>query len=80
MNAQRIFRNWLSLGLALNLLLGSLQTWFGPAWLWLVVMPLAGWLLLRVSDRKPSAQAVRVRRKPSNPLLNLYGAQGSEKA
>ena len=81
MNAQRIFRNWLSLGLALNLLLGGVQTWFGPAWLWLVLMPRAGWLPLSVSSHRPSAQAVRVRRKqPSQLLTTLDGAPGSEKA
>lgn len=68
MNAQNIFRGWLALGLIFNGLASGAQTLFGPAWLWLVLMPLVGCLsctapLWGSRMHRHGPQAVRVRRR-----------------
>jgi hypothetical protein len=78
MASDQLFKTWLALGLAGNLLLalmqGSLQ--FGPAWLWLVLIPLSAYALIGLPEalaqlrarlqrswrHRHGAQAVRVRR------------------
>ena len=73
-----IFRNWLAFGLAANLAFASNSepTLFGPAWLWLIAIPLAAYALLnlpgvlqaiaknakRAWHLRTRAQAIRVRR------------------
>ncbi len=73
-----IFRTWLALGLAVNLAFASNSepTFFGPAWLWLIAIPLAAYALasfpsalqavLQSAKRRwilrTRAQAIRVRR------------------
>ncbi len=73
-----IFRTWLAFGLAANLAFASNSepTLFGPAWLWLVAIPLAAYTLmslptvlhtigqktLRAWSYRNRAQAIRVRR------------------
>jgi hypothetical protein len=76
-----IFRTWLAFGLAANLAFASNSsnsepTLFGPAWLWLIAIPLAAYALinlpvvLQASLQKAKrawysrnrAQAIRVRR------------------
>jgi len=73
-----IFRTWLAFGLAANLAFASNSepTLFGPAWLWLIAIPLAAYVLmslpivlqtiarktLRAWSFRNRAQAIRVRR------------------
>ncbi len=73
-----IFRTWLAFGLAVNLAFASNSepTLFGPAWLWLIAIPLAAYALmslptvlqaiaqktLRAWSFRNRAQAIRVRR------------------
>ena len=73
-----IFRTWLAFGLAANLAFASNSepTLFGPAWLWLIAIPLAAYALtslpgtlqaiaqksLRAWHFRTGAQAIRVRR------------------
>ena len=73
-----IFRTWLAFGLAANLAFAanSEPTLFGPAWLWLIAIPLAAYALisfptalqaiteksLRAWHFRAGAQAIRVRR------------------
>ena len=88
MNAQSFFRSWLGLGLVLNLLVGGVQTLFGPGWLWLVLMPLAGWLSCAAPQwwhfnlRRHGPQAVRVRARVPSPSNRIIpgAAPGSETA
>ena len=78
MNAVAIFRSWLALGLALNLMFTAKaeSSLFGPLWLWLIVIPLLAYGLTTFSSslselkrqlqraywRRMGVQAVRVRR------------------
>lgn len=78
MNAISFFRTWLALGLALNLMFASraANAFFGPLWLWLIVIPMLAYGLVTFSSslnelkryvlraywRKVGVQAVRVRR------------------
>lgn len=78
MNAIAIFRTWLALGLALNLIFASRgdSALFGPLWLWLIVIPMLAYGLITFSSayselkrqlqraywRRMGVQAVRVRR------------------
>ena len=73
-----IFRTWLAFGLAANLAFASNSepTLFGPAWLWLIAIPLAAYAFislpsalqlvaeksLRAWHFRSNAQAIRVRR------------------
>lgn len=78
MNAISVFRWWVAVGLALNLILAGhvKSSFFGPLWLWLVVIPLLAYgmttftesfatlsrQLRRAYWRRAGVQAVRVRR------------------
>ncbi len=73
-----IFRTWLAFGLAANLAFASNSesSLFGPAWLWLIAIPLAAYALInlpmalqligqktmRAWQLRTRAQAIRVRR------------------
>jgi len=73
-----IFRTWLAFGLAANLAFAanSEPTLFGPAWLWLIAIPLSAYALMslpgvlqaiaqktkRAWSFRTQAQAIRVRR------------------
>ncbi len=87
-NSTVVFRNWLAVGLVINLLFtttfatalaNQLASLFGPAWLWLVAIPLASYALIRLPSAlkdvlrktlsawrwRRRVQAVRVRRPMS---------------
>jgi hypothetical protein len=76
MQATMIFRTWLAIGLAANLVLTQFvsSTLFGPLWLWLIAIPLLAYVLMRAPNavgelrqnmrrawaRRTRVQAIRV--------------------
>jgi hypothetical protein len=67
MRSEIVFRQWFGLGVVIHVVLqicvGEVYTWLGPTWLWLVLIPLGGLILLRLPDirhwRRPQAWAWR---------------------